>query len=205
NLAAYGQKNFKRLLAYSTIAHAGYMLMPVAAAAMLWHSQPDLARWALAAAALYTAVYLIMNLGAFAATAFLRDAYRSETIDDFAGWVRVSPGLTVAVALIMFSLIGLPPLAGFAAKFAAFASLTYAGLWALLVIGAVNTALSLFYYLRVVKVMVLDPPGEAVAGTPPVVALPGVTFVSALAVALLVLGVLWQPLFGWAKAAAGLP
>jgi len=205
NLAAYGQRNFKRLLAYSTIAHAGYMLMPVAAAAMLWHSQHELARWALAATALYVAVYLVMNLGAFAATAFLRDAFRSETIDDFAGWVRISPGLTVAVAVIMFSLIGLPPLAGFAAKFAAFASLTYAGLWALLVVGAVNTAISLFYYLRIVKVMVLDSPIEAVGGTRPTVGIPAVTFVSALAFALIVLGVFWQPLFGWAKAAAGLP
>mgnify|MGYP005833053117 CR=1 FL=1 len=205
NLAAYGQRNFKRLLAYSTIAHAGYMLMPVAAAAMLWRSQPDLARWALAATALYAAVYLIMNLGAFAATAFLRDAFRSETIDDFAGWVRVAPGLTAAVTVIMFSLIGLPPLAGFAAKFAAFASLTYAGLWALLVIGAANTALSLFYYLRVVKVMVLDPPSEAVAAVRPGSGIPGTAFVSVLALSLIVLGVLWQPLFSWAKAAAGVP
>lgn len=205
NLAAYGQRNFKRLLGYSTIAHAGYMLMPVAAAAMLWPSQPELARWALAATAFYVAVYLIMNLGAFAATAFLRDTFRSETIDDFAGWVRVSPGLTAAVTVIMFSLIGLPPLAGFAAKFAAFASLTYAGLWALLVVGAVNTAISLFYYLRVVKVMVLDSPGEAVAGEQPGVGIPAAMFVSSLALALIVLGVLWQPLFGWAKAAAGLP
>lgn len=205
NLAAYGQRNFKRLLAYSTIAHAGYMLMPVAATAMLWPSQPGLARWAVAAAALYAAVYLIMNLGAFAATAFLRDAFRSETIDDFAGWVRVSPGLTAAVTVIMFSLIGLPPLAGFAAKFAAFASLTYAGLWALLVIGAVNTALSLFYYLRVVKVMVLDPPSEAVAAVRSTAGLPGTAFVSVLALSLIVLGVLWQPLFSWAKAAAGVP
>lgn len=205
NLAAYGQRNFKRLLAYSTIAHAGYMLMPVAAAAMLWRSQPDLARWAVAATALYAAVYLIMNLGAFAATAFLRDAFRSETIDDFAGWVRVAPGLTAAVTVIMFSLIGLPPLAGFAAKFAAFASLTYAGLWALLVIGAANTALSLFYYLRVVKVMVLDPPSEAVAAVRPGSGIPGTAFVSVLALSLIVLGVLWQPLFSWAKAAAGVP
>ncbi|GAB6187276.1 NADH-quinone oxidoreductase subunit N [Thermopirellula anaerolimosa] len=205
NLAAYGQRNFKRLLAYSTIAHAGYMLMPVAAAAMLWRSQPELARWAVAATALYVVVYLIMNLGAFAATAFLRDAFRSETIDDFAGWVRFSPGLTVAVTVIMFSLIGLPPLAGFAAKFAAFASLTYAGLWTLLVVGAANTAISLFYYLRVVKVMVLESPSEAVIAARPTVGVSGVTFVSALALSLIVLGVLWQPLFSWAKAAAGVP
>ncbi len=202
NLAAYGQRNFKRLLAYSTIAHAGYMLMPVAAAVAMWRTQPELARWALAASALYVAIYLIMNLGAFATTAFLRDAFQSETIDDFAGWIRVSPSLTVAVAVIMFSLIGLPPLAGFVAKFAAFASLTYSGLWALLVIGAVNTAISLFYYLRVVKVMVLDAPSEAVAAMPPM-GKGAVTFLAVLAASLLVLGVLWQPLFTWAKAAAG--
>ncbi|MFH1264140.1 MAG: NADH-quinone oxidoreductase subunit N, partial [Planctomycetota bacterium] len=156
NLAAYGQTNMKRLLAYSTIAHAGYMMMPVAAAVALIGEGdlgPIKAQTAIAALAFYIAIYLFMNLGAFAAVAFLRNVLKSEQIDDYAGLVRRSPGLTVCLALILFSLLGLPPLAGFAAKFSIFYALFDARLLGLLAIGVLNTVLSLFYYLRVVKVM----------------------------------------------------
>ena len=121
NLAAYGQTNVKRLLAYSTIAHAGYMMMPVAAAvALLGTSATDRARNAIAALALYVTIYLFMNLGAFVVVAFLRNRLGSEEIADYAGLVRRSPGLAVCFAIILFSLMGMPPLAGFVAKFAAF-------------------------------------------------------------------------------------
>ncbi len=117
NLAAYGQTNMKRLLAYSTIAHAGYMMMPVAAAVALVGVRPaDEARMAIAALVVYISIYLFMNLAAFAIVAFLRNALGSEEIADYAGLVRRSPGLTVCMAIVMFSLVGLPPLAGFQAK-----------------------------------------------------------------------------------------
>jgi NADH-quinone oxidoreductase subunit N len=168
NLAAYGQNNIKRLLAYSTIAHAGYMMMPVAAAVALVGLDTAGAQAAVAALAIYIAVYLFMNLGAFAVVAFLRNAMRSEEIPDYAGLIRRAPLTVICFSVILFSLIGLPPLAGFVGKFAAFAALVDAYqavqrtgesggyLLLTLVVGGLNTAVSLFYYLRVVKVMTID-------------------------------------------------
>jgi NADH-quinone oxidoreductase subunit N len=159
NLAAYGQTNMKRLLAYSTIAHAGYMMMPVAAAVALIgvSDNQEEARSAIAALVVYLGIYLFMNLAAFAMVAFLRNDLGSEEIDDYAGMIRRSPALTICMAIVMFSLVGLPPLAGFTAKFFAFGALVVAKLWPLLFIGVLNTVLSLFYYLRVVKVMIFSP------------------------------------------------
>jgi NADH-quinone oxidoreductase subunit N len=157
NLAAYGQTNMQRLLAYSTIAHAGYMMMPVAAAAAMAGTDPEVARYAIASLVVYIGIYLFMNLAAFAIVAFLRNAIHSEEIADYAGLIRRSPWLAVCMAIVLFSLVGLPPLAGFSAKFAAFGALVQAKLWTLLAVGVLNTVLSLFYYLRVVRVMVLAP------------------------------------------------
>jgi NADH-quinone oxidoreductase subunit N len=202
NLAAYGQTNIKRLLAYSTIAHAGYMMMPVAAAVTLLGENPAGAQEAVAALAFYVAIYLFMNLGAFAVVAFMRNALHSELIADYAGLVHRSPGVAVCMSVIMFSLLGLPPLAGFSAKFAVFASLVNAGLITLLVIGGLNTVLSLFYYLRVVRVMTLDPePEDRPAPLIPMASVPGVYCV-ALTLPLIVLFLLWGGLFAWAKEAA---
>jgi NADH-quinone oxidoreductase subunit N len=164
NLAAYGQSNIKRMLAYSTIAHAGYMMMPVAAALVLM-GQPGkgaLAERAVASILFYVAVYLFMNLGAFAVVAILRNKLRSEQISDYAGLVRRAPTIVVCFSIILFSLVGMPPLAGFAGKFLIFFSLKDADWigWTLLVVAAVNTVLSLFYYLRVIKVMTIDPEPE---------------------------------------------
>ncbi len=162
NLAAYGQTNMKRLLAYSTIAHAGYMMMPVAAAvALLGMSDVpdhlDAARYAIASLVVYIGVYLLMNLAAFAIVAFLRNAMESEEIADYAGLVRGSPGLAVCMAVVMFSLVGVPPLAGFWAKWAIFYAVVQSHLWTLLFVGVLNTVLSLFYYLRVVRVAIFSP------------------------------------------------
>lgn len=174
NLAAYGQTNMKRLLAYSTIAHAGYMMMPVAAAVALVGSNESGAREAIAALVVYLSIYLFMNLAAFAIVAFLRNATGSEEIADYAGLARRSPGLTVCMAIVMFSLVGLPPLAGFPAKMTVFIALIDAKLWLLLFIGVLNTLISLFYYLRVVKVMTMSPePLHREAPTIPLTSLVG--------------------------------
>ncbi len=203
NLAAYGQTNIKRLLAYSTIAHAGYMMMPMAAAVILVGTSKADASWAVAAMIFYAAIYLFMNLGAFAAAAFLRNASGSEQIDDYAGLVRRSPGVAVCFSIMLFSLIGLPPLAGFSAKFTIFAALYRADLLGLLAIGALNTVLSLFYYLRVVRVMILTAePADRPAATVPLWSASGL-YCLAIALVLAALFVWWGP-FDWAKTATAL-
>ena len=167
NLAAYGQTNIKRLLAYSTIAHAGYMMMAIPPILALAGVDQAAAERAGAALAIYIVLYLFMNLGAFAVVAFLRNAMRSEQIADYAGLLRCCPTVAVCFSLILFSLLGMPPLAGFIGKFAVFASLaqgyqlTSEGyLLLLLTVGGLNTAISLYYYLRVVKIMTIDPEPE---------------------------------------------
>ena len=168
NLAAYGQTNIKRLLAYSTIAHAGYMMMAVSALMVMAGTNPTGAISAVSGLSVYIGVYLFMNLGAFAIVAFLRNAMQTEEIADYAGLIRRCPGTVICFSLILFSLVGLPPLSGFIGKFAIFASLVdgyqasvAAGqpavyLMVLLLVGGLNTAISLFYYLRVVKVMTIE-------------------------------------------------
>jgi NADH-quinone oxidoreductase subunit N len=209
NLAAYGQTNIKRLMAYSTIAHAGYMMMPVAAALALASQNTAAAEAALAAIPFYIGVYLFMNLGAFAIIAFLRNELRSEEIDSYAGLVRRSPGVVICFSLILFSLVGLPPLAGFAGKYVIFASLVDAmavpaarlTMIALLVIGGLNTALSLFYYVRVVKVMTLDDESDARApSTFSLASIPGV-FVALVTIPVFVLGLFWDELYRVASSA----
>jgi NADH-quinone oxidoreductase subunit N len=209
NLAAYGQTNMKRLLAYSTIAHAGYLMMGVAAAMALAGPKPAAAASAFGAVAFYLGTYLFMNLAAFAIVAFLRNRLRSEEITAYAGLVRTSPGIVVATAVVLVSLIGLPPLAGFVAKFLVFSSLVEAIsvgvdrqlMLLLLVIGGLNTVISLFYYLRVLKVMTFDsPPEDRVGEAFPLVSLPGAV-VTALAVPVLVLGIFWSGLYAAAQLA----
>jgi NADH-quinone oxidoreductase subunit N len=209
NLAAYGQTNMKRLLAYSTIAHAGYLMMAVAAAVALAGRDPAAARDAVSAVAFYLGTYLFMNLGAFAIVAVLRNRLRSEEIASYAGLVRTSPGIVVATAVVLVSLIGLPPLAGFVAKFLVFSSLVQAAtagaerplMLALLVVGGLNTVLSLFYYLRVLKVMTFDPPpADRPGGDFSLVSLPGAV-VTALVVPVVVLGLFWSGLYAYAQLA----
>lgn len=210
NLAAYGQTNIKRLLAYSTIAHAGYMMMPVAAGLVLAGKNQAASEAAFAAVPLYAGVYLFMNLGAFAIVAFLRNTLRSEEISDYAGLIRTAPGLVIAFGVILFSLVGLPPLAGFAGKFVIFSSLVAAirdnaakGMMiSLLVIGGLNTAISLFYYLRVMKVMSFDAePKNRPPFSFPLVSFPG-AYVVAITLPVLLLGIWWNDLYYWAYRAA---
>jgi NADH-quinone oxidoreductase subunit N len=201
NLAAFPQTNLKRLLAYSTIAHAGYMMMGLA----------TLTAEGAAAVLFYLVVYLFMNLGAFAIVAFLRNLTGSEDLRDFRGLVNRAPVLVISLAFCLLSLLGMPPLAGFAAKFQIFqvlfrSSETYqaAGMpgygslmIALLVIGGLNSVLSLVYYIKVLKVMILDKPLEEVEGREPArlhVGLPATAYAALIAVVTLVLGVFWGPL-----------
>jgi NADH-quinone oxidoreductase subunit N len=210
NLAAYGQTNMKRLLAYSTIAHAGYMLMPIVPALLLAGPFPRDADQAIGAVTLYVGIYLFMNLTAFAIVAFLRNTLHSEQIADYGGLIRRSPGLVLCFSVVLFSLVGLPPLAGFTGKFVIFTSLVTAfqkGLsgplmLTLLVVAGLNTCFSLFYYLRVVKVMALDPEPDRVApSTFTLLSLPG-GLVALLTLPVVGLGVWWNDLVELARTAA---
>jgi NADH-quinone oxidoreductase subunit N len=201
NMAAYGQTNLKRLLAYSTIAHAGFMMMGLA----------TMTRDGAGAVLFYLVTYLFMNLGAFACVAFMRNLTGQEDLAYYKGFVYRSPLLVIALGVFLLSLLGMPPLAGFTAKFQIFSVLFDAGteydkhgkpflsytMYALLVAGGLNTVLSLFYYVKVLKVMVLEKTLEEVENRPiamkPVPILQAV-YVSALAVAILALGVIWNPL-----------
>ena len=209
NLAAYGQTNMKRLLAYSTIAHAGYIMMAVAAAVALVATSPEGARDAVSAVAFYLATYLFMNLGAFGIVALLRNRLKSEEISSYAGLIRVSPGIVVATAVVLVSLIGLPPLAGFVAKFLVFSSLVdaiTAGaesplMLSLLVIGGFNTVVSLFYYLRVLKVMTFDPlPEDRVSEPFSFVSISG-AMITSLVLPGVIFGVFWSGLYAAAHLA----
>ena len=206
NLAAYGQTNMKRLLAYSTIAHAGYMLMPVVAAVALVDAGNTVgARTAIAALAFYIAVYVFMNLGAFASVAFLRNTIGSEEIADYAALIHRSPGMAICLSIVLFSLLGMPPLAGFAAKFTIFAELFHAFaelsnpvLLILLVIGGLNTVLSLFYYLRVVKVMILSPVPDGQAEGEISVSFNAGLLCVVVALVLVMIGIWWDRSFSLA-------
>ena len=166
NLAAYTQKNLKRLLAYSTIAHAGYMLMAVAAMLVMLNSDqaPGLGKainYSIGGLLYYLAVYLFMNLGAFAVIALVRNYTFNEDIDSFKGLISQSPALCITMLVCIFSLIGIPPFGGFFAKLMIFASVYQAAQihWAMYVVlaaGAINTIFSLFYYVRILKAMFLE-------------------------------------------------
>jgi len=200
NLAAYYQTNLKRLLAYSTIAHAGYMMMGLA----------TLNRDGVKAVLFYLIAYLLMNLGAFAIVAFLRNQTGSEDLADFRGLVRRSPWMVITLCVFLFSLLGVPPLVGFAAKFQIFYALfesagNYADtapglsavLYTTLVFGGINSVLSAVYYVKVMKTMISDERVEDVEGKEPVrlpEPLPSVIYAAVLAAAVFVTGLLWGPL-----------
>jgi NADH-quinone oxidoreductase subunit N len=155
NFGALIQNNVKRMLAYSSIAHAGYLLVAFAAAAKAADSQAGgVVNISLAAAIFYTASYAAMNIGAFAVVSHLAGSgERYTSIDDYAGLGRRSPLLAFTLTIFMLSLIGIPLTGGFFAKYYVFnASLSSNLVW-LTVIGVVNSAVAAYYYLRLIVVM----------------------------------------------------
>ncbi len=153
NLIALRQTNIVRLLAYSGVAQAGYMLAPLAV-----YGLPGTD--GLQAIITYLLVYAAMNLGAFAVVIAAARKTRSGEISSFAGLIQYAPSLAVLMCLFLFSLAGIPPLGGWFAKFAVFRSLVAAETgwgYALAVLVGVNSVIALFYYARVAKTMVMDP------------------------------------------------
>jgi NADH-quinone oxidoreductase subunit N len=151
NMGALVQQNVKRLLAYSSIAHAGYLLTAFAA----------LPKNGIPSAMFYTASYAAMNVGAFAVVSHFASAgERYVTLDDYSGLGRRSPVLAAALTLFLLSLIGIPITAGFFAKFYVFSAALQANLVGLVIIGVLNSAVAAYYYLRVIVVMYMREPRE---------------------------------------------
>ena len=151
SFAAIGQRSIKRLMAYSSIANIGYALIGLASG-----SQEGIE-----GLVLYMIIYLAMTLGTFAIILSLRRRdVMFESIEDLSGLSRTHPWLAFCLAAMMFSLAGIPPLAGFFAKFYVFAAAIKAGLVTLAVIGVVTSVVGAYYYLRIVRIMYFDEPKE---------------------------------------------
>ena len=151
-LAAINQTNIKRLMAYSSIGHMGYALVGLAAGNEA----------GVQGVLVYLAIYLFMNVGAFACILCMRREGRMvENINDLAGLNRTQPALALALWIFMFSLAGIPPLAGFFGKLYVFLAAVQAELYAVAIIGLLASVISAFYYLRIVKLMYFDEPAEA--------------------------------------------
>ncbi|MCA1906888.1 MAG: NADH-quinone oxidoreductase subunit N, partial [Magnetospirillum sp.] len=145
--AAIAQSNIKRLMAYSSIGHVGFMLAGVAAGTAA----------GVQAVLVYLGIYLTMNVGVFAVILSMRQKGRLvEGIDDLAGLGKTNPAMAAAMAVLMFSMAGIPPMAGFIGKFYVFKAAVDAGLYTLAIIGVLTSVVSAYYYLRIIKVMYFD-------------------------------------------------
>ena len=150
-LAAIWQNNIKRLLAYSSIGHVGYVLIGLATGT----------KSGVQGILIYLAIYLAMNVGTFCCVLSMRQAGRMvESIKDLSGLARNQPLTALAFALMMFSMAGIPPLAGFFGKFYIFLAAINSGLYVLAVIGALTSVVGAYYYVRVIKIMYVDDPAE---------------------------------------------
>ena len=190
SFAAINQQNIKRLMAYSSIGHIGYALIGLAA------GNENGIRGIL----IYMAIYLFMNVGTFAVILCMRrDGKMVERIDDLAGLSRTQPATALAMAIFMFSMAGIPPLAGFFSKLYVFLAAINAGLVTLAIIGVLTSVVGAYYYLRIVKLMYFDEPTGAF-DRPVGVEMKAVLFVTA--VAMLFLGILPSYVVSGAEAAA---
>ena len=188
NLVAIQQKSIKRMLAYSSIAHAGYMMLAL----------PVLSMEAVESVMIYLFIYVFMNLGAFFIVIFVKNKTGGESFEDFEGLGWKMPIVGAFMTLFMLSLTGLPPTAGFVGKLYIFKTLVGAGsefLW-LVVAGGVNSVISLYYYFHVVKVMFLGGKRSDVITYPPSMMFGLMIFT---AVPSLLLGLYWNPLASWVK------
>jgi NADH-quinone oxidoreductase subunit N len=193
NALAIPQKNIKRLLAYSSIAHAGYALIGVAA----------LSELGIASVVLYLVVYVVTNLAAFGGVAAFWRISGSDQISDYAALSRRSPKLALILLVTFLSLAGMPPLGGFVAKFFVFAAAVNAGLVWLAIIGVLNAIVGLYYYLVVLKVVYLFRSEEEDKPIP--MTRPYTIALTILVIGIILLGTLFGPWAEWsARAAAAL-
>ncbi len=192
NIVAIAQSNIKRMLAYSSIAHAGYILM-----ALVSYAQPKVTAHAIAAALVYLVAYAFTSFGAWAVVVALEKAAgQGLELRDYAGMGRKYPALAAAMAIFMLSFTGVPPTLGFIGKFYLFATALEGGQIALAVIGVLTSLVSAYYYLRLIVIMYMQD-GEPVVRSERWLNL--TVYVSAIAV--VVLSLFASPLFNWAAGA----
>ena len=163
NLAAIGQSNIRRLFGYSTIAHAGYILVGIAASVKASGSVtegPEFISLGLNSVLFYLAAYAAANLTAFFAIIAVSQRTGSDLIEDYAGLVRRAPFLAVVLTLALVALIGAPPTSIFIAKLVIFSAAVKSGLVWLAILGVINSVVSAYYYVRIVRVMFLEQPQE---------------------------------------------
>ena len=186
NVVAIQQNNIKRMLAYSSIAHAGYMMLAL----------PAMSGDSIQAIMLYIVMYLFMNLGAFFVVITIKNNTGGETFDDYRGLGWEMPLIGVVMTIFMVSLTGLPPSAGFVGKFYIFASLIKAGeeFYWLVIAGGINSVISLYYYFRVVKVMYFEGKSNEIITHPPTVMS---TMLLLTAVPSVLFGIYWKPIIIW--------
>ena len=187
NVAALTQTNMKRLLAYSSIAHAGYLLMGVVA----------LSQNGARALLVYLAAYVFMNLGAFLVVTLVHLHEGTFDLRDYPGLYRRAPLLTMAMAFFLLSLVGIPPFIGFLGKLYVFAAIIEKGQGIYAFIGAVNAAIAAFYYFRVLKVMTIDAGNEDKPALS--LALADKAWLVAFALANLLPLLFWARIEGWVK------
>jgi NADH-quinone oxidoreductase subunit N len=187
NLTALWQNNIKRMLAYSSIAHAGYMLLGVAV----------LSNQGLTAVLIYFLVYLFMNLGAFFIVMIIANKTGSEEIEDYNGLGYTAPFLGVALTIFFISLVGLPPTAGFVGKLFIFIALVDAEMITVAIIALLNTVVSLYYYVRVLKHMFLKKSTDQTPDIPNFVH--NTVFIVFLLTPILLFGIYWTPIVNFAK------
>ncbi|MGI4991275.1 NADH-quinone oxidoreductase subunit N [Halobacteriovorax sp. GFR7] len=189
NVSAIGQRSIKRMLAFSSISHAGVMML---GAIVLGKSG-----WT--AILFYSVTYLFMTLVAFYVASFIQDHYGNDHIDRFSGLIKKHPVMAIAMTITMFSLAGLPPLSGFVAKFNILAAIIDKKFYVLAVITALNSVISLYYYMKVVRVMILkDAESDEQIG--------GFGFINQLVIGaytlpVVLLGIFWQKLIALANGA----
>ncbi len=180
NLAALPQQNVKRLLAYSSIAHGGYLLMGVVL----------LSGDGIKAILFYLTIYMFMNLGAFFVVILVAKEVGSENIDGYKGLISRAPFVAVAMVIFLFSLTGMPPLAGFAGKWVLFAAVVEKKLYWLAIIGVLNSVVSLYYYVRIVKAMLFETSEDAETLS---FSRGSMALLMAFVVPTILLGVYWKP------------
>ncbi len=192
NFTALWQNNIKRLLAYSSIAHAGYLLLGLAV----------LSDQGLTAILIYFIVYAFMNLGAFFIVMLIANKIGSEDLDDYKGLGSKTPFLAVCLGIFLVSLTGLPPTAGFIGKLYLFIALVNAKMIIVAVIALLNTVVSLYYYIKILKNMFLDASEKEVE--PFTASIPNTVLTVAMVIPVLLFGIYFTPLVNIAKSSIAL-